>query len=112
MISERGKTTTSSLIITHATQSDSGKYECDPSVSYPQSVNVHVIKIGKNNFEVTIYKKKNIFGALGIKKGKNEMFFFVLICSCTDFIFGEGSWLKETFTNRIFNFSHQRVIIS
>ncbi|XP_023339601.1 carcinoembryonic antigen-related cell adhesion molecule 1 [Eurytemora carolleeae] len=47
MISERGKTTTSSLIITHATQSDSGKYECDPSVSYPQSVNVHVIKIGQ-----------------------------------------------------------------
>ena len=74
MISERGKTTTSSLIITHATQSDSGKYECDPSASYPQSVNVHVIKIGKNNFEVTISKKKT-FEALGMKKVKVKCFF-------------------------------------
>ena len=50
MLSERGKTTTSSLIITHATQRDSGKYECDPSASYPQSVNVHIIKIGKPGY--------------------------------------------------------------
>ena len=75
MISERGKTTTSSLIITHATQSDSGKYECDPSVSYPQSVNVHVIKIGKNNFEVTIYKKKTFLVHWGSKKVKMKCFF-------------------------------------
>lgn len=46
MISERGAKTTSSLIITHASKKDSGRYECDPQASYPQSVNVHVIKKG------------------------------------------------------------------
>ena len=46
MISEKRDQTTSSLIITHATSKDSGQYECDPSASYPQHVNVHVIKRG------------------------------------------------------------------
>ena len=90
MISERGKTTTSSLIITHATQSDSGKYECDPSASYPKSVNVHVIKIGKNNSKVTIPEKKTFFLTLRMKQDKMKCF-FVSICFCTDFIFGEGT---------------------
>ena len=90
MISERGKTTTSSLIITHATQSDSGKYECDPSASYPKSVNVHVIKIGKNNSGVTISGKKNIFLTLRIKQDKMKCFFCINVF-CTDFIFGEST---------------------
>ena len=46
VISEKREQTTSSLIITHATSKDSGQYECDPSASYPQHVNVHVIKRG------------------------------------------------------------------
>lgn len=46
VISERSDQTTSSLIITHATSKDSGQYQCDPSASYPQHVNVHVIKRG------------------------------------------------------------------
>ena len=46
VISEKRDQTTSSLIITHATSKDSGQYECDPSASYPQHVNVHVIKRG------------------------------------------------------------------
>ena len=28
-------------------QEDSGQYQCDPSASYPQHVNVHVIDTGK-----------------------------------------------------------------
>ena len=46
VISDRGEQTTSSLIITHATATDSGQYQCDPSASYPQHVNVHVINTG------------------------------------------------------------------
>ena len=43
----RGDQTTSSLIITHASRIDSGQYQCDPSASYPQHVNVHVIDTGQ-----------------------------------------------------------------
>ena len=50
VISEKREQTTSSLIITHATSKDSGQYECDPSASYPQHVNVHVIKRGLDLF--------------------------------------------------------------
>jgi len=46
VISDRGDQTTSSLVITHATAVDSGQYQCDPSHSYPQHVNVHVIDTG------------------------------------------------------------------
>lgn len=46
VISDRGEQTTSSLIITHATATDSGQYQCDPSASYAQHVNVHVINTG------------------------------------------------------------------
>ena len=41
-----------SLVITHATAVDSGQYQCDPSHSYPQHVNVHVIDTGRNLFTV------------------------------------------------------------
>jgi hypothetical protein len=47
MISERGEETVSSLIIIHATSTDTGQYQCDPSDSYPRHVNVHVIKRGQ-----------------------------------------------------------------
>ena len=30
-------------------QEDSGQYQCDPSASYPQHVNVHVIDTGTDN---------------------------------------------------------------
>ena len=43
----RGDQTTSSLIISHASKIDSGQYQCDPSASYPQHVNVHVIDTGQ-----------------------------------------------------------------
>ena len=46
MILDRGEQPASSLIITHATTTDSGQYQCDPSVSYPQYVNIHVIITG------------------------------------------------------------------
>ena len=46
VISDRGEQTTSSLIITHATATDSGQYQCDPSASFAQHVNVHVINTG------------------------------------------------------------------
>ena len=46
VISDRGDLTTSSLIISHVTPEDSGQYQCDPSASYPQHVNVHVIDTG------------------------------------------------------------------
>lgn len=55
MISDRGEQTTSSLIITHATAKDSGQYQCDPSASYPQHVNVHVINTGQDGFEQKKY---------------------------------------------------------
>ena len=46
VISDRGEQTTSSLIIIHATATDSGQYQCDPSASYPQHVNVHFMNTG------------------------------------------------------------------
>ena len=51
VISDRGDQTTSSLIISHVTAGDSGQYQCDPSASYPQHVNVHVIDTGNIYFE-------------------------------------------------------------
>ena len=48
VISERSEQTTSSLIITHATATDTGQYECDSSASYSKHVNVHVIRRGKS----------------------------------------------------------------
>ena len=55
VISDRGDQTTSSLIISHASSEDSGQYQCDPSASYPQHVNVHVIDTGTD----TILKTGN-----------------------------------------------------
>ena len=49
VISDRGDMTTSSLIISHVTSEDTGQYQCDPSASYPQHVNVHVIDTGKSH---------------------------------------------------------------
>ncbi|KAL5281393.1 hypothetical protein ACFFRR_005034 [Megaselia abdita] len=43
VITEKGETTTSYLLIQRARISDSGKYTCSPSTANPQTVNVHVL---------------------------------------------------------------------
>lgn len=43
MITEKGDTTTSFLLIQHADVSDSGKYSCSPSNADVASVRVHVL---------------------------------------------------------------------
>jgi len=62
VISDRGEQTTSSLIITHATAKDSGQYQCDPSASYPQHVNVHVINTGGPSDAVRRSHSISLFG--------------------------------------------------
>merc|ERR1712228_143096 len=44
VIDKRELETVTSLLISQADQSDSGKYTCDPASSYPQSIIVHVTK--------------------------------------------------------------------
>uniref|UniRef100_A0A146LIB2 Neurotrimin n=2 Tax=Lygus hesperus TaxID=30085 RepID=A0A146LIB2_LYGHE len=43
VITEKGETTTSFLLIQHARPSDSGRYQCNPSNAQSKSVNVHVL---------------------------------------------------------------------
>lgn len=43
VITEKGETTTSYLLIQRATPSDSGSYKCSPSNALPVSINVHVL---------------------------------------------------------------------
>jgi hypothetical protein len=43
VITEKGDTTTSYLLIQRARQSDNGKYTCAPSNSHPKSVTVHIL---------------------------------------------------------------------
>ena len=44
VIDKRETETVTSLIISQADQTDSGRYTCDPASSYPQSIMVHVTK--------------------------------------------------------------------
>ena len=44
VIDKRPRETVTSLIISQADESDSGRYTCDPASSYPQSIQVHVTK--------------------------------------------------------------------
>ena len=44
VIDKRETETVTSLIISQADESDSGRYTCDPASSYPQSIIVHVTK--------------------------------------------------------------------
>ena len=44
VIDKRPSETVTSLIISQADESDSGRYTCDPASSYPQSIQVHVTK--------------------------------------------------------------------
>ncbi|KAF4531496.1 hypothetical protein B566_EDAN004092, partial [Ephemera danica] len=43
VITEKGDTTTSFLLIQRAKPSDSGKYTCNPSNAQPKSITVHVL---------------------------------------------------------------------
>ncbi|KAF6207678.1 hypothetical protein GE061_016125 [Apolygus lucorum] len=43
VITEKGETTTSFLLIQHARPSDTGRYQCNPSNAQSKSVNVHVL---------------------------------------------------------------------
>jgi len=43
VITEKGETTTSFLLIQRAKSSDSGKYTCNPSNAQPKSIAVHVL---------------------------------------------------------------------
>ena len=43
VITEKGDVTTSYLLIRKANDSDSGKYQCNPSSGQPKSVHVHVL---------------------------------------------------------------------
>ena len=56
VIDKRPTETVTSLIISQADESDSGRYTCDPASSYPQSIQVHVTK-GKNaSFHIDPHK--------------------------------------------------------
>lgn len=58
MVTEKGETTTSFLLIQQARPSDSGNYQCNPSNAQVKSVVVHVLNgeyfvyIIVNNFSV------------------------------------------------------------
>lgn len=43
VITEKGETTTSYLLIQKATNSDNGRYQCNPSNGQPKSIEVHVL---------------------------------------------------------------------
>jgi hypothetical protein len=43
VITEKGETTTSFLLIQRAKSSDTGKYTCNPSNAQPKSIMVHVL---------------------------------------------------------------------
>ncbi|KAK9506569.1 hypothetical protein O3M35_008473 [Rhynocoris fuscipes] len=43
VITEKGETTTSFLLIQRAKPSDSGSYQCNPSNAQSKSINVHVL---------------------------------------------------------------------
>ncbi|KFB49527.1 defective proboscis extension response [Anopheles sinensis] len=43
VITEKGETTTSYLLIQRAKQTDTGKYVCSPSNADPSTVNVHIL---------------------------------------------------------------------
>lgn len=83
MITEKGETTTSFLLIKGARPSDSGQYQCNPSNAKSKIVMVHVLN-GK-------YLKLNL-------PSKQFLFFFII-------------W--KNFINIIFNFiSHKSIGVS
>lgn len=43
VVTEKGETTTSFLLIQKARPSDSGQYQCNPSNAQPKSITVHVL---------------------------------------------------------------------
>jgi hypothetical protein len=43
VITEKGETTTSFLLIQKAKPSDTGRYQCNPSNAQSKSINVHVL---------------------------------------------------------------------
>jgi hypothetical protein len=61
VITEKGETTTSFLLIQKARPSDSGRYQCNPSNAQSKSITVHVLN-GKssspNNAELTAPNEK------------------------------------------------------
>lgn len=50
VITEKGDTTTSYLLIQKATDSDNGRYQCSPSSGQPKSVEVHVLNGKSRDF--------------------------------------------------------------
>lgn len=57
VITEKGETTTSYLLIQRAKKRDSGKYSCTPSNANPYTVNVHILN---GNLSTSCYKKEKI----------------------------------------------------
>ncbi|KAK0089049.1 hypothetical protein PV326_004613 [Microctonus aethiopoides] len=43
VVTEKGDSTTSFLLVQHAKPSDSGQYTCNPSNAQPKSITVHVL---------------------------------------------------------------------
>lgn len=93
MITEKGETTTSFLLIKGARPSDSGQYQCNPSNAKSKSVMVHVLN-GKYLKLKMFHLYKEICGVNNfIYYGKHIFFFF--------------------FINIIFNFiSHKSIGVS
>ena len=54
VIDKRETETVTSLLISQADETDSGRYTCDPASSYPQSIVVHVTK-GKQQTTILIF---------------------------------------------------------
>lgn len=71
MVTEKGETTTSFLLIQQARPSDSGTYQCNPSNAQSKSVVVHVLN-GEFNFS-SISNSLLVHGQeFGIKRIKQK----------------------------------------
>jgi hypothetical protein len=67
VITEKGETTTSYLLIQDARVSDSGKYSCSPSNADVAAVRVHVLTNGMFNYVfsyLSFRTKKNLIRAV------------------------------------------------